>query len=108
MPDNTLINDKGGVNHYAPDSPEPSGEYHVASFVAHAVVTQLDDVKQQIKQIQGAEIHAVSPEGKIVFTIEDFSQKGIGQKIDTLKYHTGLYNLAPVYHQFLPETNQAI
>ena len=82
-------------------------EYHVASFIAHAMATALDDVQQEIKTIEGAEIHAVSPEGKIVFTIEDFSQKGIGQKIDTLKYHAGLMNLSPVYHQFLPENNQA-
>ncbi|WDE12765.1 chaperone NapD [Thalassomonas haliotis] len=107
MPDNTLTQDKSGVGHYTPDKPAPAQEYHVASFVAHALAAQLDEVQQEITQLQGAEIHAVSPEGKIVFTIEDSSQKGIGQKIDALKYHTGLYNLAPVYHQFLPETNQA-
>ncbi|WDE08143.1 chaperone NapD [Thalassomonas viridans] len=104
MPDNVLTNEQNGVSQYTPDSSEQSGEYHVASFVAHAVITQLAEVQEQIKQLKGAEIHAVSPEGKIVFTIEDYSQKGIGEKIDALKYHTGLYNLAPVYHQFLPET----
>ncbi len=78
-------------------------EYHIASFVGHAIAEHIDDVQRSIAQTPGAEIHAVSPEGKIVFTIEDVSQKGIGQKIDTLKYHDGLLNLAPVYHQFLSE-----
>ena len=78
-------------------------EYHVASFVGHAMADQLDAVQQTIKSTEGAEIHAVSEHGKIVFTIEDSSQSGIGRKIDSLKYHTGLLNLAPIYHQFLTE-----
>lgn len=82
-----------------------SGEYHVASFVAHAMALQLDAVKDEINRIDGSEVHAVSPEGKIVFTLEADTQQTIGQHIDHLKYHTGLLNLSPVYHQFLPATH---
>ncbi|MBV1907688.1 MAG: chaperone NapD [Kangiellaceae bacterium] len=78
-------------------------EYHVASFIAHAMANQMLDVQLAIKELEGAEVHAVSEQGKIVFTIEGSSQAGIGRKIDLLKYHTGLLNLAPVYHQFLSE-----
>lgn len=78
-------------------------EYHIASFVGHAIADQLDDVQHSIEQTPGAEVHAVSAEGKIVFTIEGDSQSAIGRKMDQLKCHTGLLNLAPVYHQFLPE-----
>lgn len=84
-----------------------AAEYHVASFVAHALLADLTAVKQAINQIEGAELHAVSPEGKIVLTIEDTSQSNIGQKIDQLKHHPGLLSLSPVYHQFLPNTEQA-
>ena len=45
-------------------------EYHVASFVAHAMATRLSEVHEAINQIKDAEIHATSPEGKIVFTAE--------------------------------------
>jgi len=79
-------------------------EYHVASFVAHAVPGAVEDVQQQILETSGAEIHVTSPEGKIVFTIEDSTQKKIGMKIDALKYHTGLMSLAPIYHQFIDES----
>ena len=82
-------------------------EYHVASFVAHALAESLTEVKSAIAATEGAEIHAVSPEGKIVFTLEGLSQKSIGKKIDQLKYHTGLYNLSPVYHQFLTESQES-
>jgi nitrate reductase NapD len=82
-------------------------EYHVASFVAHAMKANLEHVQQAIETLEGAELHATSPEGKIIFTIEATSQHDIGQRIDQLKYHAGLLSLSPVYHQFIPTTNQA-
>lgn len=78
-------------------------EYHVASFVAHAIQKNLQEVTEEITQTEGAEIHAVSDEGKIVFTLEASSQKKIGFLIDQLKHHIGLLSLSPVYHQFLTE-----
>lgn len=78
-------------------------EYHVASFVAHTIAAQLEEVQAEIINTPGAEIHATSPEGKIVFTIEGPTQRSIGIKIDHLKYHTGLLSLSPVYHQYLNE-----
>lgn len=79
-------------------------EYHVASFVAHAKITRLNEVKESITDTMGAEIHATSPEGKIVFTLEGQSQKSIGKRIDEIKSHTGLLNLSPVYHQYVDES----
>lgn len=78
-------------------------EYHVASFVAQVIESEMAQVKQAIEQINGSEIHVVSPEGKIVFTLEGSHQGGIGKNIDGLKYHPGLLSLAPVYHQFITE-----
>ena len=82
---------------------KPANEYHVASFVAHAQAHQIESVTDEIKVTEGAEIHATSAEGKIVFTIEASTQKKIGSLIDQLKHHTGLLSLSPVYHQFLTE-----
>lgn len=79
-------------------------EYHIASFVAFAILTKLNEVKEAINNTIGSEIHATSPEGKVVFTLEGSSQKVIGKRIDELKFHTGLINLSPVYHQYLDET----
>ena len=78
-------------------------EYHVASFVAHALSEQIEAVKSEISCTEGAEIHAVSDEGKIVFTIEASTQGKIGFLIDQLKHHIGLLSLSPIYHQFLTE-----
>ena len=79
-------------------------EYHVASFVAYPILSQLDEVKEAINEIQGTEIHVTSEEGKIVFTIEGSSYKDIGVKMDILRVHQGIINLSPVYHQVLDES----
>ncbi|WP_448548060.1 chaperone NapD [Thalassotalea fusca] len=80
-----------------------TGEYHVASFVAHVVPDMTDEMIADINGIKGAEIHAVSDQGKVVFTIEAASQSQIGKYIDQLKHHIGLLSLSPIYHQFLIE-----
>lgn len=82
-----------------------ASEYHVASLVAYPIFAQLDEVKAAITEVPGTEIHAVSEEGKIVFTIEGTSYKDIGKKMDIIRVHEGLLNLSPVYHQILDEDN---
>ena len=81
----------------------PQHEYHVASFVAHAIDSRTEAVCTAIGKIPGGQVHAVSPTGKIVFTLEENSQSKIGKHIDQLRAHTGLLSLSPVYHQFLTE-----
>ena len=61
-------------------------------------------MKAAITAVEGAEIHADSDEGKIVFTIEGTSYKDIGKKMDTIRVHKGIINLSPVYHQVLDES----
>lgn len=85
------------------DVEKSENEYHVASFVAHAVLENLEQIQQAITAIDGAEIHATSETGKIVFTVEAASQKIIGRFIDQIRHNAGLLSLSPVYHQFLNE-----
>ena len=82
---------------------DKKNEYHVASFVAHALPEHVSGVSEAILLTEGAEIHATSPEGKVVFTLEGPTQQSIGKKIDILKYHKGLSALSPVYHQYVAE-----
>lgn len=78
-------------------------EYHVASFIAHAQTDTKDAVAERIGTIEGVEIHAVSDEGKIVFTVEAESQKHIAAKTDDIRFYDGVLTLSPIYHQFLTE-----
>ncbi len=83
-----------------------TSEYHVASLVASPILAQLDEVKAVITAVEGAEIHAVSDEGKIVFTVEGTGFKDLDKKIDIIRGHKGILNLSPVYHQVLNEEQE--
>jgi nitrate reductase NapD len=78
-------------------------EYHVASFVAQILMKQAEQIQQKISQIDGAEVHALSEEGKLVFTIEGKNQRLIGNRADEIKLYDGVLSLAPIYHQYLTE-----
>jgi len=95
------------LNNTAEKNVMQQNEYHIASFVAHAISSQMDEVVQAITATTGSEIHAVTPEMKIVFTIEADSQQAIGKLIDKLKYHPGLMSLSPVYHQYINQTHNS-
>ncbi|WOH37297.1 chaperone NapD [Thalassotalea fonticola] len=78
-------------------------EYHVASFIAQVDVSKEDAVRKSIEATPGAEIHASNDTGKIVFTIEADNQRIIGNYADQIKDQSGIFTLAPVYHQYLEE-----
>lgn len=78
-------------------------EYHVASFIAHALPEKTAALSDFITQQAGLEVHAVSPEGKVVFTAEGDSQKAIANQTDIIKQHGDVLTLSPIYHQFLDE-----
>jgi len=90
---------------FMPNNQTVTDEYHIASFVAHAMAEAIEDVSNAINAVEGAEVHATGETGKIVFTVEAPSQKKIGRHIDELRQHAGLLSLSPVYHQFLEENN---
>jgi periplasmic nitrate reductase NapD len=80
-----------------------TSEYHVASFIAHSLPRGKQALANEIKTIEGAEVHAISNEGKIVFTVEANDQRLIANRVDQIRYHDELLSLSPIYHQFLTE-----
>ena len=83
-------------------------EYHVASFVAHTRPEKASTLRDFITQQSGLEVHAISPEGKVVFTAEAESQKSIAKKTDLIKQHSDVLTLSPIYHQFLNEEQSSL
>ena len=52
-----------------------------------------------VEEIPGADVHAATPEGKMVITLETDGDQAILAHIDTINRISGVISTALVYHQ---------
>jgi periplasmic nitrate reductase NapD len=79
-------------------------QLHVASLIAHAHPEQLPDLRAWLVTPQAhiqIEIHAESPQGKLVLVTESTQEKAIVDFLDELRGQAGVVNAALVYHEYL-------
>ncbi|QNF17800.1 sorbose reductase [Aeromonas jandaei] len=77
-----------------------SQEFHVSSLVVLTQPTLRHQIAEEITALDGAEIHAVTDEGKLVVTLEGSSQRPIMAAIDAIQAMPGVLSAALIYHQF--------
>lgn len=75
-------------------------EFHVSSLVVLAQPSRRYQLAEEIATLEGAEIHAVSEEGKLVVTLEGPSQRPIMAAIDAINGMQGVLSASLIYHQF--------
>jgi nitrate reductase NapD len=79
-----------------------SQEYHVTSLVVHASPHAVTQVKNEIDALIGADIHAVTDEGKFVVTLEGTTQGSILNNVEAINALSGVLSSSLVYHQVEP------
>ena len=72
-------------------------EVHIASFVVHVVPAHVQAVARQVADLPGAEVHAATPEGKVVVTLEARGAAPILSTAATIGQMPGVINVALVY-----------
>ena len=72
-------------------------ESHIAGIVVHASQSNLEKIKQAISLLPGSEIHAVSPEGKMVVTLEASRSTVIADQLNAIHALPGVYSASLVY-----------
>lgn len=77
-----------------------SQEFHVSSLVVLTQPTLRHQLAEEIAALDGAEVHAVTDEGKLVVTLEGASQRPIMAAIDAIQAMPGVLSAALIYHQF--------
>lgn len=77
----------------------------ISGVLVHAQPAQLERVKQRLRALPGVEIHADSPEGKLVVTIEELTENINGAGIMRLSEIEGVLSASLIYHQL--ENNEA-
>jgi nitrate reductase NapD len=81
---------------------------NVSSVIVHARDGQSAAVQALLQQQAGVEIHAASPEGKLIVTIETESDRETIAAYERLGQTNGVLSAAMVYHQFESEPDQEI
>lgn len=74
-------------------------EVHISSLVVHVVPQHLDEIKEKIDQVPGAEVYGESEDGKLVVVMETQNQGYITESIDKINNFEHVLNTALIYHQ---------
>jgi len=77
-------------------------ELHIAGIVVFARPNAVDAITSQIRAIPCATVHATSPDGKLVVTLETDSTKRTLDYIDALRALPGVGDVALVYQHAEP------
>ena len=74
-----------------------SEELHIASLVVHSTPRRVQEVGSTIAAVPGAEVHAASPEGKLVVTLEAATAHDMAGKVAGIQRLAGVLSAALVY-----------
>jgi len=85
------------VRHLPTPGPDDADDVHIASFIVHVVPKHVMAVAARVAELPGAEVHAATPEGKIVVTLEAVGSGPILGTVGTIQQIPGVINAALVY-----------
>ena len=93
------MNDTVSWGGATPRLPEAAGEaeLHIASLVVHAAPRRVERVSAFASTLPGAQVHAASPGGKLVVTLEASCASEILDQIARLQRSDGVLSAAVVY-----------
>jgi nitrate reductase NapD len=92
-----------------------SAELHITSLVVHSTPKRIQGVSDVVAALPGARVHAVSPAGKLVVTLEAGTAGEILSQVNVIQRTDGVLSAALVYqcadsldamNQELPDTDR--
>lgn len=81
----------------ARDSKAEMAESHIAGIVVHANRTHMESIRKSISVIPGAVIHAITPAGKLVVTLEANRSADIVGQLQAIHALPGVHSAALIY-----------
>ncbi len=73
--------------------------YHISSLILQGRPRDLTAIRRAVLGIPGTEVHAVSPQGKIVVTLETADEQDIVERMRDINLIEGVFSASLVYHQ---------
>ncbi len=72
---------------------------NICSVIVHCKPENAPEVKHQLEQFDGVEIHGGMEQGKLIVTIEADGQRALSDVFEAFGKLTGVADTAMVYHQ---------
>lgn len=72
---------------------------NISSIIVIPHPDHIESVRQQFVDLDGVELHAVSPEGKMIVTIETAGDKDTIRIYEFISQMPGVMSASMVYHQ---------
>ncbi|MGC4090775.1 MAG: chaperone NapD [Polyangiaceae bacterium] len=76
---------------------------NISSILVNAGPQHVSTVEAGLAALAGVEVHAVSPEGRMIVTIESDGDRETTQTYEAIQQLPGVLSLAMVYHHFEPD-----
>lgn len=76
---------------------------NISSILVNAGPQHVSTVEASLAALAGVEVHAVSPEGRMIVTIESDGDRETTQTYEAIQQLPGVLSLAMVYHHFEPD-----
>jgi len=77
--------------------PAVQAELHIASLVVHAAPARVQRIEHAVQAISGACVHATTPAGKLVVTLEAASGDDLAQQVSGIQRIDGVLSATLVY-----------
>lgn len=72
---------------------------NISSIIVIPHPDHIEAVRQHLQTIECVELHAVSPEGKMVVTLETMGDRETAELYETISHLDGVLSASMVYHQ---------
>lgn len=80
---------------------KPSSEVHIASVIVHAKAGQSEALFDYLERSPQLDVHADTPEGKQVLTMEGSHYQDLLAHIDAIESLPGVLSCTLVYHEVM-------
>lgn len=72
---------------------------NISSVIVIPHPDQIEAVRQRLQEVDGVEVHAVSPEGKMIVTVEVENDGETARTYEFVSQLDGVMSASMVYHQ---------
>ena len=74
-------------------------DMNISSVIVIPHPDRIETVRRLVREIDGVELHAASPEGKMVVTLETADDRATIQIFESISLMDGVMSASMVYHQ---------